>query len=551
MQLKFTPQKKRQALLDSTEKLISMIDKETEYPFEFVCFKITGFHPKGLPEAPLIEGGELVDDLRVFMSKLSGQVAHSVSEEEEKVYTIEELAEKFEVSTKTVNRWRKRGLMARYFVFENGRKRLGFSQCKVDDFVKNNPEIVSKAREYRRLDNTEKQKIINHVARLAKKGRVTRRSAIEEVAKETGRSCETIRTVLRNYETLNPDKSIFKKSFGVINSTQASEIYKLYKQGCGIKELTERFDRSKSSIYRIINQRTAKKLLAKKVEFVDSSEFLEEDAGENILGNPISFEIPTSEIITEPSKLSGNSLTEYLSTLKDMPILKREQELELFRRYNFLKYEACISRAGLKPSNVTSSRIKKIENYLAEAEKIKKIIIEMNLRLVVSIANKHISSGANLADLISDGNISLMHAVEKFDYTRGFRFGTFASWVIARDYARKIPAETERPDKAASESMANIQHDLRTTTQAKVVAVEQAGHSLVEVIRNNLDEREQYIIINHFGLIGTAIRKKKKSLNAIGKDLGLTRERVRQLELLALQKLKHSLSIEEFELLTG
>jgi DNA-directed RNA polymerase sigma subunit (sigma70/sigma32) len=59
------------------------------------------------------------------------------------------------------------------------------------------------------------------------------------------------------------------------------------------------------------------------------------------------------------------------------------------------------------------------------------------------------------------------------------------------------------------------------------------------------------VIINHFGLLGTLIRKEKKTLKQIGEDLGLTKERIRQIELVALQKLKHRLSIEEFELLTG
>ena len=68
MQLRFTPQKKRRKQLDAAEKLFTLIDKEREYPFEFVCFRITGFHPKGLPEQQLIKGDELAEDLRIFIS---------------------------------------------------------------------------------------------------------------------------------------------------------------------------------------------------------------------------------------------------------------------------------------------------------------------------------------------------------------------------------------------------------------------------------------------------------------------------------------------------
>jgi len=75
--------------------------------------------------------------------------------------------------------------------------------------------------------------------------------------------------------------------------------------------------------------------------------------------------------------------------------------------------------------------------------------------------------------------------------------------------------------------------------------------SLEQVIEENLTEREQYIIRYHFGLTGTMVKKKFKTLKQIGDELGITKERVRQIELVALGKLRQTLSAEEFELLTG
>ncbi|MHC4434745.1 MAG: sigma-70 family RNA polymerase sigma factor, partial [Planctomycetota bacterium] len=198
--------------------------------------------------------------------------------------------------------------------------------------------------------------------------------------------------------------------------------------------------------------------------------------------------------------------------LKGIPVLNREQEVELFRRYNYLKYMALRIRAGMKRTAVSGTRLRLIENHLAQAEEIKARLIEANL-------------------------VSLMRAVEKFDYTRGFRFATFASWIIAKDFARKTPSEKSRLGKATSASLEKVHRDLRAEEAVDFDAMEQAHRSLTQVIEDNLDERERHVIISRFGLVGTPIRKETKTLKQIGAELGLTAERVRQIELVALQKL--------------
>ncbi|MHC4509667.1 MAG: hypothetical protein ACYTAO_12020 [Planctomycetota bacterium] len=87
MQLRFTPDKRRRKQLDAVEQLLAVIKKDKEYPFEFVCFRITGFHPKSEAASELIKGDELLEDLRIFMSKLSGRLAPPAAEQSQKIYT--------------------------------------------------------------------------------------------------------------------------------------------------------------------------------------------------------------------------------------------------------------------------------------------------------------------------------------------------------------------------------------------------------------------------------------------------------------------------------
>ncbi len=546
LQLRFTPEKKRRPQLKAAQELLEGIEARTEYPFDFVFYRITGFYSKGPLHSEPMLGSDLAEDLRIFISKLSGQLAERVSEQGEKVYSIDELAEAFDISTKTVHRWRKRGLTALKFIFDDGHKRFGFLQSSVDKFVEANRELVASARGFNRLDDEQKQRVIRQAASLASKTDMSRHQIIERIAAETGRAHETIRYTLLEYEKQNGvgGKAAAKLSRGATSSSDAAELYKLHKQGARVKELMERFGRSKSSIYRIINQRRAKALLAHKIEFIASDEFAGEGAREVILGDG------QTRAGVEPVEGSGEEAA-YFQGLKTRASLTREREVALFRRYNYLKCLAHEKRGLINMSRVHSADIEEMEGYLSQAEAIKKTIIEANLRLVTAVARRHTVGGGNLPDLISEGNLSLLRAVEKFDYTRGFRFGTYASWAIAKDFARKIPAEKSRPDKATAGSMDEIQRNFRIGEMADFAAIEDARKSLVQVIRDELDEREQYVILNHFGLVGSLVKKKKRTLKQIGEHLGLTKERVRQIELEALQKLRQSLSIEEFELLTG
>ena len=576
MQLRFTPEAKRRVQLEAAEKLYALIDKDRQYPYDFVCFHITGFQPKGTLEQEIISGSDLRADLQIFIAKLSGRLAVSVAQESEKVWTVEDLAERFSVSTKTISRWRSRGLLARRFVFDDGAHRLGFLESVVERFARENPELVASAGQFRRLTETQRQQAIRQARSLAAKTSLSRHQITGQVAEKLGIARETVRTILQQYEKKHPEKSVFRRPLGRIQPAEAAELFRLYRQGVGIHQLMERFDRSRATVHRIINQRRAAALLARKIEYVASDEFLQDGASERILGAPLVLDRPDPQRKIEWLDLVGengtpgpagsdweelagedghgwgpepNLLPEYMQVLKITPVLSRDREIELFRRYNYVKHLVSQERHQLRLSRVSAALLSRLEGYLDEAEEIRTLLVEANLRLVVSIAGKHTSDGPSFLELVSKGNFALIQAVEEFDYTKGFRFSRRASLDIAKEYAKASGRSTELTPKRAA-SLASIQRDMRGTT-ADVLALERTRQDLAEVIRQELDEREQYVILHHFGLIGSPIRRKTKTLKQIGDELELTKERIRQIELSALQKLRQCLSREQFEMLTG
>jgi RNA polymerase primary sigma factor/RNA polymerase sigma factor len=142
-----------------------------------------------------------------------------------------------------------------------------------------------------------------------------------------------------------------------------------------------------------------------------------------------------------------SGLPSYLASLYQVPLLTREQEAHLFRKMNYLKYKASKLREHLDPARPRAGSMDQIERYYDQSVATKNEIIRANLRLVVSIAKRHVGPAENFFELVSDGNISLIRAVDKFDFARGNKFSTYASWAIMKNFARTIPDEHRYRDR--------------------------------------------------------------------------------------------------------
>ena len=528
-QVRFAPREKKLEQVENTERFLREIQTDRDYNFEFVCFKITSFRPeKSL--IVRIGGQDLRNDLLNFIEDLSDSANVNAEEIPQPVHTVEDLSKMFNVSTKTISRWRQQGLVSRKFIFDGGRKRVGFLHTSVDQFIKNNRDKVKRGERFSQLTDGDRDEIIERARRLVRVGgcpaEVTRR-----IAKHMERSIETIRYTIKRFDQEHPEMAIFPDQTGPLNMEMKERIYADFAGGKSAETIANRYCRTKTTVYRVINEMRAQMVMALPLDFMDSPEFHRKAAEKKI----VLAEMPEAETVTRRTKPPAG-LPRYLASLYETPLLTREQEQYLFRKYNFLKFQAAKLRETLDPLHARSSVMDDIEKLYEQAIKIKNRIVQANLRLVVAIAKRHVNASEDFFQLVSDGNMSLIRAAEKFDYSRGNKFSTYASWAIMKNFARTIPGEFKQRDRfrPTSEEVFLAKADERSDRYTE--EAEQRRRTLqVNRILETLDDREQKIIISRFGL---DYRQEPLTLKEVGEEMGVTKERIRQIQTRALNKLR-------------
>lgn len=535
-QVRFAPRDKRQEQINRAEQLIAEIDSVKTYSYEYLCFRITDYRPS-LGQMETMTGDDARHDLRFFVEDVSDSLNLKVESVTEPVRTVDELSRAFNVSTKTISRWREQGLVSRKFVFSNGRKRVGFLQSSVDRFVADNREKVKRGERFSQLSENDRDEIVERARRLARAGGCPAEVA-RRIAKSLNRSVETIRYTIKHFDEKHPELAIFPDRTGPLTLESKQEIYDQFLEGRSPDSLAKKYCRTRSTVYRLVNEMRARKILELPLDFMDNEEFHRKNADSRIL-----TPMPANQASRKSKPPSG--LPTYLSALYQVPLLSREQEYHLFRKFNFLKYRASKLREELDPNRVNTSIMDQFEELYDDAVKTKNQIVQSNLRLVVSIAKRHVSRSEDFFQLVSDGNMSLIRAVEKFDYARGNKFSTYASWAIMKNFARTIPEEFKHRDRyrTSAEEMFMAAPDLRSD-RYHLESLQSMRESQIGKILNRLDEREQRIIISRFGLDHN---EEPLTLKEVGAQLGVTKERIRQIEARALNKLRIAAQEEKID----
>lgn len=282
---------------------------------------------------------------------------------------------------------------------------------------------------------------------------------------------------------------------------------------------------------------------------------------------------------------------QYLQEIGRVQLLKAEEEVRLAQAMEM----GFLSKRQLKDPATDGETRQQCEHLIERAADARRHLIQANLRLVVSIAKKYTSYGLTMMDLIQEGNIGLMRAVEKFDYTKGHKFSTYATWWIRQAITRAIADQSRtirlpvhmgeaisQVKRASHKLQQTMQRDptpeeiaeqmgmnptkVRRTLEASMhplsleMPVGQEGEgrmgdfieddriaapaeaAMATMLREHLDEvleklpeRERKIIQLRYGLNDG----KYRTLEEVGHEFNITRERIRQIEAVALRKLRH------------
>jgi RNA polymerase sigma factor (sigma-70 family) len=527
-QVRFTPVHTRIEQIERTEELLLTVQPLDVFHYPELCERITKYRSDRYPDLE-IRGEDALHDLRCFIEDLSDSANLDADKSPELVLTLGEVSRQLNVSTKTVDRWRNRGLPSRRYRF-GGRKRIGFLQSAVDRFIETHRDQIDRGAKFTQLSESEREQIIRRARRLVRFG-ASLTEVTQRLSRRTGRAVETIRYTLKSFDEQHPEAAVFPTTRRPLTDADRRDVFVSLRKGTAVARLAARFGRTRSSIHRIASEYRATSLCQQPIEYIYSDEFDEPNADETILEPPEGLLLPEHA----PADPDGE-LPAYLGDLYDSPILTREQEQYLFRLMNYLKHCVVKARDNLRKSRHRTADMDRIEALIEESLSVKNTLIRCNLRLVVSIARRHRRTSSGFFELISDGNMTLIRAIEKFDYSRGNKFSTYASWALMRSYARSVPAEGVHQDRfrtGADELLTDSMDDRSSIGEDERRGMQQ--RYTIESILGELNEREQEAISLRFALQG---QPEPMTLEQVGDRLGVSKERSRQIINAGLEKLR-------------
>ncbi|MFO0947031.1 MAG: sigma-70 family RNA polymerase sigma factor [Planctomycetota bacterium] len=256
----------------------------------------------------------------------------------------------------------------------------------------------------------------------------------------------------------------------------------------------------------------------------------------------ITADLPDKPKVAPPRRNASRSrstlqfMTADVARMCSVALLSHDDEIHLFRKMNYYRYLAARKRDEIHAGRaVPLALVLEIEHLLDKADEVRNEILRANLRLVISIAKQYVNGFNTFEELVSEGNLSLLRAAEKYNFALGNRFSTYATRAIRNNlfhyvsdkhrYRGRFPVAEEKCLQGATDTRANAR--IRESSSANI---QKAIRSLI----GSLDSQTRKIVEARFGLAG----KEPRTLKSIASETGVSRERVRQIEARAIRAMR-------------
>jgi RNA polymerase primary sigma factor len=432
-QLEYAPPETRRRQMEAAERLIVDVDPLRNYPIDFIVFRITGYRSDRSDEPVTLVGQALVPDLVNFVQTLSEDLSLRADELGGPALPIEEVAARLNVSQKTIQRYRKQGLVCKYLVFPDGVKRLACTVDALERFGTQHGAQLQKAAKFSRINGVVEADIINQARLLHESENLSLHEAAQRIAKQVGRSHETIRMLLRRHDR-TAAQPIFTQR-GPLTDREIILIYRAWQRGVESSRLTHRFGKSKATIHRAVNRRRRDLLRAVQVSFVQLPTFDLPDAEAVILSAPA--------VVKDLLVPELNDAMMIIDQARQPLTIAPDVEDALIAAYNFLKRRAAegVPVLGEWP---TSESLDAIETDLRWASALQRKLVWLALPAALRRIEQNLHRP--LREQLGDEIVALIElsvhiacaAVETLDPTRGQRLERMVSMAMDKSLAKTV-----------------------------------------------------------------------------------------------------------------
>lgn len=434
-QLRFAPRETSLAQLTRAEQVAGELDPDETYPHSYIVFRLTGYRSDADRTEDFLYAGEaLRRDLGILIERVSDAIGITEKELGSPTLTLAELRARWSVSQRSIDRYRRSGLIGHRVRDASGQTRLAFTLRQIERFEEERGQALEQARRFTRIEPDLRARMIDRARRYHDWLGYNLNQSAARLSRRFDRGHETIRQLLARHDAQHPEDAIFAGA-GPLGERDRRVIHRAWRLGIEVDRLGERYGRSRSSIHRALAEARAGALREVELTGPTSRLFLHEDA---------------ESVILAPAAVTEDLLPDHLARLGDVlawvehhDLPEADVEQAQCAALHYLRFLAAGEIAELARHQPSVRAIDRVETRLRWASRLKAVLVTSHLRLVVQTIDRYMERP--LAELPPDDVPALMDlavgamadAVDRHDVFKGGRLAAPAGLLLTRRLAER------------------------------------------------------------------------------------------------------------------